>query len=142
MRRPPRPKGVPLLTNDLLARIAFAGSVTAVASLALMIGVGGDGDHARWVAVNALVFSQLVRAYANRSLVHPLHRLPANGFLALTCLGAAAFQVAIPYVPPLAEAFRASPLSVTEWSLVALIALGPAVVGQVVRSIRGTVWVA
>lgn len=55
----------------------------AIAGLALLIGIGGDADHAHWVAFNALVFGQLVRAYANRSLVHPLRRLPANGFLAM-----------------------------------------------------------
>jgi Ca2+-transporting ATPase len=142
MRRPPRPRGVPLLTNALLIRIAVAGGVTAVAALALLIGIGGGGDHARWVAFNALVFGQLVRAYANRSLVHPLRRLPPNGFLAIACLGAAAFQLLIPYVPPLAEAFRASPLSGPDLLIVALIAVGPAVVGEVVRSIRATVWVA
>ena len=142
MRRPPRPRGVPLLTSGLLVRIAVAGGVTAVAALALLIGIGGDADHARWVAFNALVFGQLVRAYANRSLVHPVHRLPANGFLAIACLGGAAIQLVIPLVPPLAEAFRASSLSGPELLLVALIAIGPAVVGEVVRSIRRTVWVA
>jgi magnesium-transporting ATPase (P-type) len=142
MRRPPRPRSVPLLTSGLLVRIAVAGGVTAVAALVLLIGVGGDGDHARWVAFSALVFGQLVRAYTNRSLVHPLRRLPANGFLAIACLCGAAFQLAIPYVPPLAEAFRASSLDGPELLLVALIAVGPALVGEVVRSIRGSVWVA
>jgi hypothetical protein len=50
--------------------------------------------------------------------------------------------LAIPHVPPLAAAFRASSLSGPELVLVALIAVGPAVVGEVVRSIRRTVWVA
>lgn len=141
MRRPPRPRGVPLLTSGLLVRIAAAGGVTAVAALALLVALGG-GDHARWVAFNALVFGQLVRAYANRSLVHPLRRLPANGFLALACLVGAAFQLAIPFVPPLAEAFRASPLDSLELAVVALVALGPALVAEFVRSGRRWVWVA
>jgi Ca2+-transporting ATPase len=142
MRRPPRPRGVPLLTAGLLLQIAAAGGVTAIAALALLIGIGGDADQARWVAFNALVFGQLVRAYANRSLIHPLRRLPANRFLAIACLGGAAIQLAIPFVPPLAEAFRASSLSGPELLLVALIAVGPALIGEVVRSIRGSVWVA
>ena len=142
MRRPPRLRGVPLLTTGLLLRIAMAGGVTAIAALALLIGIGGDADHARWVAFNALVFGQLVRAYANRSLIHPLRRLPANGFLAIACLGGAAFQLAIPYIPPLAEAFRASSLDGLELSLVAMVALGPAVVAEVLRSVRRMVWVA
>ena len=142
MQRPPRPRGVPLLTVGLLARIAMAGAVTAIAALALLIGIGGDADHARWVAFTALVFGQLVRAYANRSLVHPLHRLTANGFLAIACLVGGVVQLAIPFVPPLAEAFRASPLDGLELALVALVALGPAVAAEVIRSVRGTLWVA
>ena len=142
MRRPPRPRSVPLLTTGLLLRIALAGGVTAVAALALLIGIDGDGDHARWVAFNALVFGQLARAYANRSLVHPLHLLPRNGFLALACVVGAAIQLAIPYVPPLAEAFRASSLDVLELALVTLIALVPVVLAEVIRSARRTVWVA
>jgi Ca2+-transporting ATPase len=142
MRRPPRPRGVPLLTTGLLARIAIAGGVTAVAALALLIGVGAGLDHARWVAFNALVFGQLVRAYENRSLTNPLRLLPANGFLALACVVGALIQLAIPYVPPLAEAFRASPLNGLELAVVALIAVGPAIVAEIVRSVRRTVWVA
>ena len=142
MRRPPRPRGVSLLTTGLLMRIAIAGGITAVVALALLIGIGGDADHARWVAFSALVFGQLVRAYANRSLIHPLRRLPANGFLAIACVVGAAIQLAIPYLPPLAEAFRASPLSGLELGIVALVAVGPAIVAEVVRSARRTIWVA
>ena len=142
MRQPPRPRGVPLLTAGLFARITVAGGVTAVAALVLLIGIDGDSDHARWVAFSALVFGQLARAYGNRSLAHPLHLLPPNGFLAVACLVGAAIQLAIPYVPPLAEAFRASPLSGPEIAIVALIAFIPAIVAEVVRSTRRAVWVA
>jgi Ca2+-transporting ATPase len=142
MQRPPRPRGVPLLTAGLLVRIAVAGAVTAIAALALLIGIGGGADHARWVAFDALVFGQLVRAYANRSLIHPLRGLPANGFLAIACLVGGLVQLAIPYVPPLAEAFRATPLDGLELALVALIAIVPAVVAEIVRSVRATIWVA
>lgn len=98
--------------------------------------------HARWVAFTALVFGQLVRAYANRSLIHPLRGLPANGFLAIACLVGGLVQLAIPYVPPLAEAFRATPLDGLELALVALIEIVPAVVAETVRSVRATIWVA
>jgi P-type Ca2+ transporter type 2C len=142
MRQPPRPPTEPLLTTGLLARIAVAGGVTAVAALALLVGIDGDPDHGRWVAFSALVFGQLARAYGTRSLVHPLHLLPPNGFLAVACLLGAAIQLAIPYLPPLAEAFRASPLSGPEIALIAFIAVGPAVVAEVIRSVRRGVWVA
>ncbi len=41
MRRPPRPRGVPLLTTGLLVRIAVAGAVTAIAALAGRIRIQG-----------------------------------------------------------------------------------------------------
>jgi len=143
MRRPPRPRGVPLLTNPLLLRIAVAGGFSAVAALVLVAGHGGGEDHARWLAYTALVCGQAVRAYANRSLSSPVHRLRPNGVLALMVVLVIVVQAAIPYVPPLAEAFRATPLDALDWALVALVALTPAVVAEVARAVRrSTVWVA
>jgi Ca2+-transporting ATPase len=122
-------------------RIAVAGSFTAIAALAAMQAHPGDADHVRWLAYTALVIGQLVRAYANRSLSQSVFSLRPNGFLALACLVAVVVQVAIPFVPPLAAAFHASPLDVEEWLIVAGIALVPAVVAEVVRRL-GWLWVA
>jgi Ca2+-transporting ATPase len=141
MRRPPRPRGQPLLTNSLLGRIVLAGGFTALAALAVIQLRGGDTDHARWLAYTCLVIGQVVRAYANRSLSVSVLRLRLNGFLAIACLAVAVIQVAIPFVPPLADAFRASPLEGWEWGVVAAIALAPAAFAEVVRRI-GRTWVA
>jgi Ca2+-transporting ATPase len=142
MRRPPRPRGVPLLTRGLLVGVAIAGGITAFAALALMSWHGGGFEHARWLAFSTLVYAQLVRAYANRSLIHPVHTLPPNSFLALACIAAGVVQFAIPYVPPLAEAFRATKLDAIDTALIALIALTPAVVAEIVRGRRAAAWVA
>jgi Ca2+-transporting ATPase len=104
----------------------------------------GSFEHAAWLAYTALVVGQCVRAYANRSVREPIHHLGRNGFLLGACVVAVAIQVLIPYLPPLAEAFRATPLGLTDWLLVAGIALAPALVAEVVR-LRGrgrTIWVA
>jgi Ca2+-transporting ATPase len=143
MRRPPRRPDRPLLTNTLLARIAVAGGFSALAALAVMLASPGGPDHARWLAYTVLVGGQCVRAYANRSLTTPVHRLSPNGFLAAACIAVVVIQAAIPLVPALADAFRATPLDAADWALVALIALGPAVAAQVVRLVRpGRPWVA
>jgi Ca2+-transporting ATPase len=142
MRRPPQPRDVPLLTSALLWRIALAGSVTALAALALISWSGGDLDHARWFAFSALVYGQLVRAYANRSLVHPLRTLRPNRFLAVACVAAGIIQFSIPYVPPLADAFRATQLAPLELAVIAVIAVAPSIAAEVIRSLRGTPWVA
>jgi sodium/potassium-transporting ATPase subunit alpha len=141
MRQPPRRRGEPLLTVPLLLRISLAGSFTALTALAAMQWHDGDPDHVRWLAYTALVIGQVVRAYANRSLSTPLRRLRVNGFLALACLVAVTIQVAIPFIPPLADAFRASPLDVVEWGIVAAIAFIPAAVAEVIRRF-GVTWVA
>lgn len=141
MTRPPRPMGRPLLTSDLLTRIAGAGAFSALAALWLMT-LSGGGDHGRWLALTSLVIAQSVRAYANRSLSLPVTGLRPNLFLLSTCLIVVAVQVLIPFVPPLADAFRASALSTTEWSLVAGAALLPALVAELIRRTGRGPWVA
>jgi len=141
MTRPPRPAGRPLLTRDLLGRIAGAGGFSALAALWLMTWSGG-GDHGRWLALTSLVIAQAVRAYSNRSLSLPVTRLSPNFFLLSTCLVVVAVQVLIPFVPPVADAFRASPLSTLEWVLVAGVALLPATVAELLRRAGRGPWVA
>lgn len=65
-----------------------------------------------------------------------------NGMLLGAALVAVGIQVLIPLVAPLADPFRASPLTLTEWGLVALIALAPALVAEVARTVRQSTWVA
>ena len=144
MRRPPRPRGVPLLTSGIARthrgrrRLQRGGRVPRSGSR-----IRGTFEHARWLAFTTLVVAQAVRAYANRSLSQPVHRLGGNFFLAIACLVAVGIQAAIPLVPFLADAFSAVPLSAGEWIVVALIALAPAAVAELIRS-RGLTpaWVA
>lgn len=143
MQRPPRPPARPLLDLPILLRTAGAGGLSAGAALAIVLTLPGSFEHARWVAYTALVVAQVVRAYANRSLAAPVHRLPPNGFLAAACAIVVVVQVAIPLVPPLAPAFAATPLSAVEWGIVAVIALLPAAVAELLRMRRGgTTWIA
>jgi Ca2+-transporting ATPase len=140
MQRPPRPRDVPLIPSSLLARIGAAGGFTAVAALVLLQTDSVGGDHARWLAYTALVVGQVVRAYSNRSLGRSILGLGTNGFLAATAILVVCLQIAIPLVPPLADAFRAVPLTPGEWALVAGVALFPAVVADVIRRL-GYTWV-
>ncbi len=142
MTRPPRQRDRPLLTRALLLRITGAGAFSAVAALLIMLGLPGSDDHVRWVAFTALVTGQVVRAYANRSLTIPVIRLRPNGLLLAAVAVVLVAQIVIPLVPPLAEAFRASPLDAGEWLLVAVIALAPAVVAEAIRGVVRTEWVA
>jgi Ca2+-transporting ATPase len=142
MRRPPRRRGEPLLTRNLLGRIAAAGGFSAVAALVVMVTHDSGGDHARWLAYSVLVCGQAVRAYANRSVREPIWRLPVNWFLLAAGIAVIAVQAMIPFVPILAEAFRATPLDASDWAVVAVIALAPAILAQVVRAVTGRTWIA
>jgi Ca2+-transporting ATPase len=142
MHRPPRQRGVPLVTNDLLARIAVAGGFSAVAALAVMVTHQGSADHTRWLAYSVLVCAQAVRANANRSVREPIHRLHPNWFLLAAGVAVIAIQAVIPSVPVLAEAFRATPLDTADWLIVAAVALAPAVVAELMRTIGRRTWIA
>jgi P-type Ca2+ transporter type 2C len=142
MRRRPRPIARPLLPSGLLGRITLSGGFSAVAALVLMIGHDGPPDHARWLAFTTLVCAQAVRAYANRSLREPLHRLGWNPVLLGACIITIAIQAAIPLIPPLAEAFRATPLDAFDWLLVTTVALAPALLAESVKALRRGDWVA
>jgi Ca2+-transporting ATPase len=142
MRRPPRKRGEPLLTSGILGRIAVAGGFSAVAALFVMVTHEGGGDHARWLAYTVLVSGQAVRAYANRSVREPIWRLPVNWFLLAAGIAVVAIQAAIPSVPVLSEAFRATQLDASDWVVVAVIAAAPAILAQVVRAVTGRTWIA
>ncbi len=144
MTRPPRHADTPLLTDSILVRIAGAGGFTAVAALLVLLTNAGGLEHAAWVAYTTLVVGQCVRAYWNRSVREPIHHLGRNTFLLGAAVAAVAVQVIIPYVPVLAEAFRATPLDAGDWALVMIVAGLPALAAELIRTWgRGRiVWVA
>jgi len=145
MSRPPRKMGEPLLGTGILLRIALAGGFTAVAALWLMVshpGHPGDAEHTRWLAYTALVCGQVVRAYANRSLRIPVLRVGPNRVLLAGAILVVLIQAAIPFIPAMSDAFRASPLDLEEWLLVAVVALAPAVAAELIRFRGRTAWVA
>jgi Ca2+-transporting ATPase len=137
MTRPPRHIATPLLTTGLLGRITLAGAFSAVSALVLLATDPQGPAHGQWLAYTALACAQAVRAYGNRSLTEPLHRLSWNGVLLAAAVFTVVVQIAMPYVPALADAFRAQPLNAGEWVLVGIVALGPALVAQVVRLRHG-----
>jgi Ca2+-transporting ATPase len=141
MTQPPLPRGQPLIDRALLAGIAGAGGFSAVAALALALAATGSAAHAAWLAFTTLVVAQLIRANANRSLRASLFRIQPNGVLLVMAVTWVVLQAAIPYIPELADAFQAMPLSMMEWLLVAVIGLAPAVLAEIMRR-RGYRWVA
>jgi Ca2+-transporting ATPase len=142
MRRPPRPSGRPLLTREILGGMALGGGFSAVAAVLFLLWAGPSDGHARWVAFTALVLAQAVRANANRSLRIPSWSLVPNRFLAIAAVLVVIVQVLIPFVAPLADAFRATPLSPLEWVLVLVVAVLPWLAAETIRSQARRAWVA
>jgi Ca2+-transporting ATPase len=142
MQRPPRPRTRPLLDWGILARICLAGGFSAFAALVLIEQHSPDFTHARWLAYTALVVGQVVRANANRSLAYPVLLRRPNPLLLAGGLVCLLVQIVIPFVPPLQEAFQATPLDVSDWGLVAIVALAPALVAEIYRAVRRRPWVA
>ncbi len=142
MQVPPRPRSRPLLDNGILGRIVLAGGFSAVAALVIMEAHPGGFEHARWLAYSALVAGQAVRANANRSLRLPVLGLRPNPLLLVGGVLTVAVQALIPYVPAVADAFRAAPLDASDWVLVAVVALLPAAVAEVIRATTHRAWVA
>jgi Ca2+-transporting ATPase len=142
MQRPPRPRTKPLLDWSILARICLAGGFSAVAALVLIEQHSPDFEHARWLAYTALVVGQVVRANANRSLAYPVLLRRPNALLLAGGIVCVVIQIVIPFVPPLQDAFQATPLDATDWLLVGGIALAPALIAEVYRAVRRKPWVA
>jgi P-type Ca2+ transporter type 2C len=142
MDRPPRPRTKPLLDWSILTRICLAGGFSAFAALYLIEQHSTNFEHARWLAYTALVVGQVVRANANRSLAFPVLLRRPNILLLAGGIFCVAVQVAIPFLPPVADAFQATPLDAFDWLLVAIVALAPALVADAYRAVRRRPWVA
>jgi Ca2+-transporting ATPase len=142
MQRPPRPRNQPLLDTNMLIRICLAGGFSAFAALLLIEQHSPDFEHARWLAYTALVVGQVVRANANRSLSYPVLLRRPNPLLLLGGIVCVAFQIAIPSIPGVSDAFQATPLDAFDWLLVAAIALAPALFAEAYRAARHRPWVA
>jgi Ca2+-transporting ATPase len=142
MQRPPRPRTKPLLDWTILSRICMAGGFSAIAAFVLIEQHSPDFTHARWLAYTALVMGQVVRANANRSLSYPVLLRRPNALLLGGGILCVVVQIVIPFVPPLQDAFQATPLDAFDWLLVAVVALAPALVAEAYRAIRHRPWVA
>jgi Ca2+-transporting ATPase len=142
MQRPPRPRTKPLLDWTILSRICMAGGFSALAAFVLIEQHSPDFTHARWLAYTALVMGQVVRANANRSLSYPVLFRRPNALLLGGGILCVMVQIVIPFVPPLQDAFQATPLDSFDWLLVAVVALAPALVAEAYRAIRHRPWVA
>ncbi len=128
MRRPPRPRGEPLLTGRLVWQVVFASGLFLAAVFGLYIYAIGRGYPealAQTIAMNMLVVLEIFYLFFIRNLHGPsLTWAAARGtrIVWICVTGVAAAQVGVTYLPPLQAIFgtRAVPL----WDGALIVAVG------------------
>jgi len=140
MTRPPRSVDERILPNSLIALMFFQGAIVGVSTLAVFaIEYFSTGNVARAQAeaFAASILAQNVQAFNVRSNRLSLFQLGvfsnryligAFGLVVVTLLG-------LIYIPPLQTIFKTAPLELSDWAIVALFALLPLFVMEILKYI-------
>jgi Ca2+-transporting ATPase len=139
MHRPPRRPDEALLSAAFLRAVfVYAAAITAVTLTAFIWTLTSSPAQATTMAFLTLALAQtfhLGNARSDSAVLAPRRAL-ANPF----ALGAVALvltlQVIVMTWPPLAHVLRLAPLSGRDWAVAVALALVPAVIGQIVKSVR------
>jgi magnesium-transporting ATPase (P-type) len=121
MDRPPREPGGSMLDGYFLWRIGFVGALVGGATIAVFLLADRSADElatARTVAVNTLVFGQIVYLFNSRFLreaSYPIARLAANRMAWIAVAVLLALQVGFVYLPFMNATFQTAPLALEHW---------------------------
>ena len=141
MKRPPRDPDEAILSRSFLGSIVFYAVLIATSTLAAFLVALERSTHERAMTV-AFVTLALAQGFhlgtarsANAVLAfrQVVRNRWAVGALGLVIL----LQLAAVYTPALARVLRVVPLTLAEWGLVLPLAIGPAVIGQLLRLHHG-----
>jgi Ca2+-transporting ATPase len=128
MNRPPRPPRQPVLTRELLWRIALVGvmlSAGAFGFFELAQVCGRSLEEARTIAVNIFVAGEAFYLFNCRSLSHSMFRIGlfTNRPLLLGVGTMLACQLLFTYLPAMNRAFHSAPLPLGDWWCVMAVGL-------------------
>ena len=117
---------------------------TAVAALVVMLNHDGGFDHAAWLAYTASSSASASARTGTGASGSPSTGSAATGSCWAPACWRSRSRRSSRTIPLLAETFRATPLEPSDWAIVAVVAFAPALLAEVVRTVRGgrTVWVA
>ncbi len=118
-KRPPRNPKEGVLNRNLIIRLAILGSIIAASVFGIFIvelAAGVSLEHARTIALTAVVFAQFFHVFNSRSELGSVFRQsPAsNRFLFYSMLAALTAQMAILYVPFMRTIFRTTALNIND----------------------------
>jgi Ca2+-transporting ATPase len=132
MRQPPRDPAEAILSSRMLRAIAVYAALIAVVTLIAFFMAGTTA------AFMTLAFAQILHLGNARSrgpVLTPRTALANRAALAAVVL-AAGLQLLAVFLRPLAEVLLVTPLSGTQWALVAVLSATPAVAGQLGKVAR------
>jgi Ca2+-transporting ATPase len=139
MARPPRRPQEAILSRQFVTGIfGYAGLITFSTRTAFLWALNQSAAHASTVAFMTLALAQaahLGNARSERLVLRP-GRAFANPFALAGAAVSIVLQVTAALLPPLASLLRLTPLSSTDWIVIVLLSLLPAVVGQGIKLAR------
>lgn len=124
MRRPPLPPSLPLLTGQVVRRIAFVSVILlagAFTAFHWQLSSGATVEQARTVAVNAFVAAQIAYLVNCRSLqdLRPHARFLSNPWLLVGIGTTAVLQALFTYTPTMNTLFHTAPIGWSAWAFIA-----------------------
>ncbi|PTW62335.1 Ca2+-transporting ATPase [Breoghania corrubedonensis] len=137
MRRPPRKPGSRLLGRGDWFRVTILGGYIALMAMALFreaLATGASELHAQTLAFTAFVVLEKANAFNFRHLDDgPFSGLKRNPWLLVAIALALSLQVAVVHVPLFNDWFSTVPLTLLDWSLIALAAIPMVALGYLTR---------
>ena len=141
MRRPAREPRAAILSPPFLRAIAFYATLMTLPTLAAFAwGLHTGPARATTLAFMTLALAQIFHLGNARSpgaVLVPRIAL-RNPYAIAAVIGSASLQLAAAYLPPLADTLDLAPLALRHWTVIAPLALTPALVGQALKLLRPT----
>jgi Ca2+-transporting ATPase len=141
MRRPPHDPRAALLSRPFILSISlYAALITACSLAAYLIALRTlPLEHARTVAFQTLSLAQVFHLGNARSSSPVLTReaVTRNRWALAAVFGVCGLQLAVAYLQPLPSILRLAVPNVRDWVMILGFSLAPAVIGQIVKLVRG-----
>ncbi len=141
IKRKPRKPTEGIMSRVMVERSIIVGlliSAGVILTYKVALINGAPLEHARTVAMTTMVLFQFFQAWNSRSETQSVFQVSplSNPFLFYSMVAAFLAQIAVVYVPALRWVFRTTPLSLSDWSWAALVALSVVVVVEIDKGVR------
>jgi magnesium-transporting ATPase (P-type) len=138
LKRQPRPPRQPLFDRRMIVQVSVSGLYVGAASFAFYawcLDRGMAADEARNLLLLLLVLFENVHVFNARSETRSVFKVPlaANPFLVFAAMAAQLVHIAAMYLPGLRGVLDVQGISLSDWLLVALIALSLLVVVELYK---------